>query len=184
MIMANTATAELGNEGIFKPSVSAMKAKPIDSPNAIVLEASLEMPFSPKVAYDAFSDFSRHADWNPGVTNVEYVDPLNRPHEARWTMEAFAGLKIDWHTVPTALEPSRVIAWKSIKGMQLEGQVHFTPLADGGQTLMVLTSSYVVPRMMRRFFGRSNKGKRESNRVKEVLEKFKEVVSEEQAASQ
>lgn len=103
MIMANTATAELGNEGIFKPSVSAMKAKPIDSPNAIVLEASLEMPFSPKVAYDAFSDFSRHADWNPGVTNVEYVDPLNRPHEARWTMEAFAGLKIDWHTVPTAL---------------------------------------------------------------------------------
>lgn len=68
--------------------------------------------------------------------------------------------------------------------MQLEGQVHFTPLADGGQTLMVLTSSYVVPRMMRRFFGRSNKGKRESNRVKEVLEKFKEVVSEEQAASQ
>lgn len=182
MIMTNAAiSAELrNNNGIFKPCQAAIEAKPIDSANAIVLEASLEMPFSPKTAYDAFKNFSRHSDWNPN-TSVEYVDPLNRPHEARWTMEAFAGLKIDWHTVPTALEPNRAIAWKSIKGMQLEGQVHFMPIADGSQTLMVLTSSYVVPRMMRRFICRWNKGKNESNQVKDVLEKFREVVSQEQA---
>lgn len=180
--MVNAAAAELTCDGIgFKPCAAAMRAKPIDKANAIVMEASLEMPFSPKVAYDAFSDFSRHSDWNPGVTSVEYVDPLNR--EARWTMEAFAGLKIDWHTVPTVLDPNKAIAWKSIKGMQLEGQVHFTPIADGGQTLMVLTSSYVVPRMMRRFFGKAKKGKKESNQVKDVLEKFRDVVSQEQAMS-
>ena len=181
--MANSATVEMGAKEVIKPSstVELEAPSPVDS-NAVMLEASLEMPFSPKVAYEAFSNFSRHGDWNSGVSGVEYVDPSKRPGVARWTMEAFGGLKIEWDTVPTALEPNKMIAWKSIKGMQLEGQAHFTAIADGQRTLMLLTSSYVVPRFVRRFFGRSNKGKRENHQVKDVLEQFRKVVSEEQAA--
>ena len=181
--MVNTATAEMGSKEVVQPaSAVELEASPVDSPNAVLLEASLEMPFSPKVAYEAFANFSRHGDWNSGVSGVEYVDPSNKPGVARWTMEAFGGLKIEWDTVPTALEPNKMIAWKSIKGMQLEGQAHFTAIADGQRTLMLLTSSYVVPRFVRRFFGRSNKGKQENHQVKDVLEQFRKVVAEEQAA--
>jgi hypothetical protein len=60
-----------------------------ESANVIVSQATIVLPFDSRTAYFAFSDFTRHPEWNPDLTKVESVGKGN---EVRWTMESY-GIK-------------------------------------------------------------------------------------------
>ena len=140
-------------------------------PNVVVSQASMVLPFSPRIAYFAFSDFTRHSEWNPHVTDVQYIDASR--HEARWTMESF-GLQFGWSTVPVRKEPTKLLVWKSVKGLQLQGRAEFEPVGDG-QCRMLYTLCYVAHRkVVKHDLGPS---KRESARLKLTLEMFRDAVS-------
>jgi len=146
-----------------------------DDANAVHYEAALIVPFTPDVLYETFSDFSRHAEWNPSVTNVCYIDQVR--NVARWTMEE-SGLRFGWETVPTRLEHNRSIAWHSIKGLQLEVRVDFLRV-DEDHTRILIRSRHVVPRQIKMSLDISldhSSSQRESPRLKEILHCFSAVV--------
>ncbi|CAB9529882.1 expressed unknown protein [Seminavis robusta] len=142
--------------------------------NVVVSQASIVLPFSPRTAYFAFSNFSRHSEWNPQLTKVEYVDGSR--NEARWTMESY-GIKFGWSTVPVRQEPNKLLVWRSVKGLQLQGRAEFEEYEEG-QTRMLFTMCYVAQRKVKSssFAGPS---KRESAQLRMMLESFRDAVSKE-----
>ena len=153
---------------MITPSADA----PVSS-EMVVSQASAELPFSPRLAYFAFSDFTRHNEWNPHVTSVEYMDASK--NEARWTMESY-GLKFGWSTVPVRKEPAKLLVWKSVKGLQLECRVEFEPIGEN-HCRMLYTQCYVPPRkVIKHDRGPS---KRESAQLKRTLELFRDAVQKE-----
>jgi uncharacterized membrane protein len=75
------------------------------------------LPFPVDVAYEKFSDFSRHPEWNSAIRSAEYVDETRT--KVRWTREVMAGFTIGWTTITTTREKNKAIAWKSIEGVKL-----------------------------------------------------------------
>ena len=148
----------------------------------IVRNAGHIMPFPVSVAYEKFSDFSRHSEWDPNIESSTYVDAQRTT--VRWTRKTM-GFSIGWTTKTTVQEPNRSLVWKSIEGVKLENRVIFQPVDEGRGTMMIMSSSYKVPEKVflpsRKMVGQ-NKGLRASNhaveseRIMEVLENFCKAV--------
>lgn len=140
--------------------------------NVVVSQASIDLPFSTRLAYFTFSDFTRHVEWNPHVTKVEYTDASNS--EARWTMESY-GLQFGWSTIPMRKEPTKLLTWKSVKGIQLECRAEFEPTGEN-HCRMLYTQSYVLPRKIMKQDLPVGPSKRESSQLKLILTLFREAV--------
>lgn len=165
--------------GTSSSSQASMATPSMDSPGSssaaelYVSQASAELPFSPRIAYFAFSDFTRHNEWNPHVTSVEYTDASK--NEARWTMESY-GLQFGWSTVPVRKEPTKLLVWKSVKGLQLECRAEFEPIGEN-HCRMLYTQCYVLPRkVIKHDLGPS---KRESAQLKLTLTLFRDTIQTE-----
>ena len=141
-----------------------------EAANLIVTQASIVLPFDSRTAYFAFSDFTRHPEWNPQLTKVEYVD--SKENEVRWTMESY-GIEFGWSTVAVKKELNRLLVWQSVKGLQLQGRAEFENL-DDGQSRMMFTLCYVAPRKVKNTLGNS---KKESPHIKLMLESFRDAVA-------
>jgi uncharacterized membrane protein len=154
--------------------------------NLIVRNAGHLMPFPPSVAYEKFSDFSRHAEWNPNIQSSTYVDSSRKT--VRWTREAL-GFVVSWTTAVTIEDPNKALAWKSIEGVKTENRVIFQSVDEGKGTLMIMSTSYKVPEKVfnpsRKIIGKTGKQTRapnhtaESEQIKTILERFEKVVVEE-----
>jgi len=141
--------------------------------NVVVSQASADLPVSSRMAYFAWSDFSRHQEWTPNIISVDYIDASR--HEARWTMESY-GLRFGWSTVPIRKEPTKLLVWKSVKGVRLEGRVEFEHV-DENHCRILYTLCYVSPRKtLKHDLGPSM---RESIYLKQTLENFGEIVRNE-----
>lgn len=132
------------------------------SKREIAVSSSLEMPFSPEVAFDAFSNLERQPSWSNWLKSVEYLDPAQKDgvdvafgsRETKWTV-GFRGISFSWNSISTRLERPRIIEWESTSGMKNRGQVVFDSQGDG--TYMTLKMTFVAPRFAAAIFRRSNK---------------------------
>lgn len=157
----------------------------------IVRHAGHIMPFPVAVAYQSFSDFSRHAEWDPNTESATYMDAQRGI--VRWTRKVM-GFSIGWTTKTTVKELNKSLAWKSIEGVKMENRVIFQPVDEGRGTMMIMSTSYKVPEKVfvpsRKMVGKKNKNLRasshtvESERVMEILESFCKVVMKDLAEKQ
>jgi hypothetical protein len=74
----------------------------------ILRHAGHIMPFPVDVAYQAYSDFSRHGAWDPNINSATYVDAQHSI--VRWTRNIM-GFSIGWTTKTTVKELNKSLAW-------------------------------------------------------------------------
>jgi uncharacterized membrane protein len=108
--------------------------------NPIVVRSSIDLPFSPRVAYDAFSDLPRQPSWSPWLKDVCYVD--GSCEVSQWTMK-IAGLPFSWRSISTHQDRPRVIEWESTSGIRNKGRVDIQGLSPDGGAISSLPSSVV-----------------------------------------
>ncbi|CAB9499844.1 Polyketide cyclase / dehydrase and lipid transport [Seminavis robusta] len=152
--------------------------------NVIVRNAGHIMPFPVNVAFEKFSDFSRHSEWNPSISSATYIDDSRT--KVRWTRETM-GFTIGWSTITTVKDPNKALAWKSIEGIKLENRVIFQSVDEGKGTLMIMSTNYKVPEKVfvpsRKVVGKSKtrayNNTYESDQMKEILVRFGEIVAKE-----
>jgi len=159
----------------------------------IVASARITLPFPAAVAFDAFADLPRQPSWSPWLREVRYLDDDSNDdggagsqtgipfRQTRWTM-GYRGFRFSWDAVSTRLERPAVIEWKSTSGLRNFGSVRFTEggTATAAETEMVLSLTFVAPRVIAALF-------RRSSRIQELMETmltgtlvgFRDVVLEE-----
>jgi uncharacterized membrane protein len=153
--------------------------------NVIVRNAGHIMPFPVHVAYEKFSDFSRHSEWNPSISRAHYLDASRT--NVRWTRETL-GFTIGWTTMITMQKKNKALAWKSIEGINTDNRVIFEAVDDGKGTLMIMSTSYKVPEKVfvpsKKVFGKSKPRAAnhtiESHQIKDILERFCAIVTKEE----
>jgi uncharacterized membrane protein len=128
------------------------------SKRAIVVQTSVEVPFSASVAFDAFSDFPRQAEFSPWLRKVEYLNlnPGTNMGETKWTM-GYMGIVFSWNAFVTRIEYPNILEWKSTTGMPNFGRVDFSPVNDNdNRTNVTMTMTFVAPRLVAALFRRSS----------------------------
>lgn len=125
----------------------------IDEKRLIQISSEVKLPFSPEVAFDAYSDLTRQPSWSHWLHSVEYLD--NDKKNSKWTMQ-FLKIKYSWTAVALKNERPHVIQWKSTSGLQNSGMVTFIPNDDMEYpTLMRMKMAFVAPRAAAAVFRRS-----------------------------
>lgn len=153
--------------------------------NVIVRNAGHIMPFPVHVAYEKFSDFSRHSEWNPSISTAYYLDASRS--NVRWTRETM-GFTIGWTTMTIIQEKNKALAWQSIEGIKTDNRVIFEAVDNGKGTLMIMSTSYKVPEKVfvpsKKVIGKSKSRAAnhtiESHQIKDILERFCAVITKEE----
>lgn len=165
----------------------------------ISVSVSQDMPFSPEIAFDTFSDLSRQPQWSPWLKSVIYLDEVKIAgevmeessiplRETEWTL-GVKGFDFSWRAVGTLLDRPHRIGWKSISGIKNEGTVKFDPLStesfDEHDTdnveigcTMTLEMKFVAPRVVAALFRRASfvESFFEGRLLAGTLVRFREVV--------
>uniref|UniRef100_A0A7S2XP63 Coenzyme Q-binding protein COQ10 START domain-containing protein n=1 Tax=Attheya septentrionalis TaxID=420275 RepID=A0A7S2XP63_9STRA len=159
---------------------SSLSESPVVNKREIIVEASLDLPFSSEIAYNAFVDTERQPSWSDWLTDVKILDESGST--SLWTM-GFKGFKFQWTAKSTEQSFPHLIAWESTSGLRNHGRVQFSSL-DGG-TNMKLTITMVVPRVVAALFRRSNKMASfiERRMLMETLVNFRSIVIAEDLSS-
>lgn len=172
----------------------------------IVATASITLPFSANIAFDAFADLTRQPSWSSWLRSVTYITSEddnnhlleNEQKETEWRM-GWGKFTFGWNAKSTKLERPRIIQWESTKGLKNSGCATFTENCvltdevkdynDDGtiiddtnmvNTTMVLTVKFIAPTIVARALGRSSKVEAFMNRLlMGTLTSFQEVVSKE-----
>lgn len=161
----------------------------IDKSRAIQVQKTIDVPFDSTVAFNAFSNLPRQAEFSPWLRKVEYIKDIpagtDRVHltgaagETRWSM-SFSGISFSWNAVCTKLSRPSVIEWESVSGMKNFGRVDFIEKEDGNAEC-TLTMTFVAPKLVAALFRRSNTlANFVQNRiVLKTLENFRDIVAKE-----
>lgn len=88
------------------------------------IEKSIEIGVPAQVAYNQWTQFEEFPRFMEGVEEVRQIDD-NHLH---WRAQ-FAGQEVEWDAEIIEQVPDRLVAWRSIGGMSVEGQVTFSPLS-------------------------------------------------------
>lgn len=171
--------------------VCADETQPSDDPRlsdrAVVIQTSLEVPFSASVAFDAFSDFPRQAEFSPWLRKVEYLNPPGIAgkslDETKWTM-VYMGIRFSWNAIVTRIEYPNTLEWESTSGMQNYGSIEFSALSDN-KTNVTMTMTFVAPRLVAALFRRSSAlANTVQNRIiRTTLINFRDTVQKEESKS-
>jgi len=172
----------------------------------IVGTASITLPFSANIAFDAFADLTRQPSWSTWLRSVKYITSEddnnylaeNKHRETEWRM-GWGKFTFGWNAKSTKLERPRIIQWESTKGLKNSGCATFTENyvltdevkdyndddtiiddANMVNTTMILTVKFIAPRIVARALGRSSKVEAFMNRLlMGTLTSFQEVVTKE-----
>jgi len=149
----------------------------------IVVTASISLPFSAELAYDAYSQLPRQPSWSAWLRSVSYVD--DNETKSKWVL-GWSNLEFSWLSIGTKLERPNIIKWESVSGLKNMGSVQFVERVDirtltGVATNMTVTLTFVAPRVVASVLRRS---KRVSSFMHDIILKptlltFREVVMEE-----
>ncbi|KAL7473720.1 hypothetical protein ACHAXS_014287 [Conticribra weissflogii] len=183
----------------------------INPKRLIQCSAKITLPFSAEVAFEAFSDLTRQPSWCNYLHSVEYLGPVDENYEderlarseiplrqSKWTV-GVKGLKFSeltycisrnkiksWTARDTFIQPPHRIEWQSTSGMKNMGSVEFMPnnnsgTTGGNSTEMVVSFSFVAPRVVASLFRRSNRIRKftEDVLLMNMLTGFRDVVVEE-----
>lgn len=130
------------------------------------IEKSIEVDVPVSVAYGQWTQFEEFPRFMTGVVDVQQIDDKH----VRWVAEV-GGERKEWQAEIVEQEPDRVIAWRSIEGIENAGRVEFEP-ADGG-TRVSVEMEYDpegVKESVGALFGF------DSRQVEEDLERFRDLV--------
>lgn len=170
----------------FSKSVSTNKKK-------IECSASIDLPFSAEVAFDAFSDLTRQPSWCKYLHSVEYIGLVNEIETSRddssadnvplrsskWTV-GVKGIRFSWTASDTRIIRNKRIEWASNSGLKNIGSVVFTPSSSDSTTHMELCFTFVLPRFVSSLYRRLNIRKyTEDVMLADMLRQFRDVVTEE-----
>ena len=156
--------------GIEEQEVTSVKKKK----KLIECSASIMLPFSEDVAFDAFSNLTRQPSWckylhsvsyiglvdgegDESTTNNENIIPLR---QSKWTV-GIKGLKFSWTANDTRIVRPNIIEWESTSGLKNMGSVEFTPQGERSTststiaTEMKICFTFVTPRVVSSLFRRS-----------------------------
>ena len=138
----------------------------------IECSASIMLPFSEDVAFDAFSDLTRQPSWCKYLHSVSYIGLVNGEEEvdntviplrqSKWTV-GIKGLRFSWTANDTRIVRPNIIEWESTSGLKNMGSVEFTPQGErptssstiATETEMKICFTFVTPRVVSSLFRRS-----------------------------
>jgi uncharacterized membrane protein len=178
----------------YQPVVSAAAAAAVSDDDSkhnnnnnnkrrkIEITSQVDLPFSPEVAYDAYSDLTRQPSWSSWLHSVEYItmkkkigndgrDQENdqdrdqeQEQQSKWTMK-FMGVKYSWTAISTKNVRPHIIQWESTSGLRNFGTVRFEQSNDmttststttqNTNTKMIMKMTLVAPRAVSLLFRRS-----------------------------
>jgi uncharacterized membrane protein len=170
----------------------------ISKKQLIEITSQIELPFSPEIAYDAYSNLPRQPTWSSWLDSVVMLDKKKNDSDrdtidddrlaSKWTMK-FLGIRYSWEAVALKNERPRVMQWQSTTGLRNFGTVEFHPRSSGGDdddlenaqattTLMTLKMTFVAPRAVSAMFRKSGKiaSYVERNLITKSLHDFRDVV--------
>jgi uncharacterized membrane protein len=189
-LVARNLQAPVSTTPSSRSSTSTRFATEIDPRQEISISKSISVPFSATVAFDAFSDLPRQADFSPWLRKVEYLTPpppgVDRVGtnwgETKWHM-GFRGFSYSWNAICTILDRPRCIEWESTTGLKNFGRVVFEEQAHHDDhpptSVVTLTMTFVAPRIVANLFRRSNALVTLDNMILAMLHNFRDIVAEE-----
>ena len=130
------------------------------------IEKSIDVGVPVSTAYDQWTQFEEFPRFMEGVVSVKQIDDSH----VRWVAE-IGGMRNEWDAEIVEQEPDRVIAWRSIGGLQNHGRVEFMPTNDGTR---VNVSMEYEPQSFKESAG-AVLGL-DGGQVENDLERFKELV--------
>jgi uncharacterized membrane protein len=172
---------------LSQPNVQLFAANDIDAHSAhednnidtgVSASATIELPFSSNIAFDAFKDPIRQPSWSSWLKSVEYIDEIANPDITKWTI-GLLGLKFSWTAKHTLRDRENgIIEWQSATGLQNRGRVTFIPIHNN-LTTMKISMTFVTPRVVSKLLGNKKKALQrlvEERMLGQTLEKFRDVV--------
>lgn len=107
------------------------------------VEQSLAVNRAPEDVYRFWREFANLPQF---MKHLESVSPLD-DRRSHWVAHAPAGAQVAWDAEMTEDQPSRLIAWRSLPGAQVEnsGTVRFEPGPSGRGTIVHVTLDYNPP---------------------------------------
>mmetsp|Transcript_33176 Transcript_33176/g.39739 ORF Transcript_33176/g.39739 Transcript_33176/m.39739 type:complete len:301 (+) Transcript_33176:49-951(+) len=172
------------------------------SQKEIMVSASVKLPFSAELAFDAFSDLPRQPSYSTWLNSCTYIDdeisedvqysqcgiPMR---ETKWVM-GWKKIRYSWNSKVTRVERPYVIEWKSTSGLKNMGVIEFVEVdvdmndenteisSSDVVTEMTMVMKFVAPTLVAKLFRRSAKISTFMERriVTPTLLKFRDIVME------
>ena len=90
------------------------------------IEKSIDVGVPVSVAYDQWTQFEEFPQFMDGIVEVKQLDDTH----LRWVAD-IDGERKEWKAEVVEQEPDRVVAWRSIEGLENSGRVEFEPIDSG-----------------------------------------------------
>jgi uncharacterized membrane protein len=131
------------------------------------VEESIEVNVPVSVAYNQWTQFEEFPQFMEGVESVTQVDDTH----LHWVAE-IGGKRHEWEAEITEQKPDQRIAWRALDGHYNSGVVTFQPINEAATRVNVVMEHETegLTETLGSAFGV------DSRRVKEELQRFKELV--------
>ena len=90
------------------------------------IEKSIDVGVPVSVAYDQWTQFEEFPQFMDGIVEVKQLDDTH----LRWVAD-IDGERKEWEAEVVEQEPDRVVAWRSVEGLENSGRVEFEPIDSG-----------------------------------------------------
>ena len=90
------------------------------------IEKSIDVGVPVSVAYDQWTQFEEFPQFMDGIVEVNQLDDTH----LHWVAD-IDGERKEWKAEVIEQEPDRVVAWRSVEGLENSGRVEFEPIDSG-----------------------------------------------------
>ncbi len=128
--------------------------------------------------WKVWSDLDSMPLWMTWIESVKTInDDTNvLPDLTEWTLAA-NGFRFKWKAQISERVDNEKLKWQSVGGLPTKGSVHFFQ-EDNNITLVKLTISYELPKIVARLLEKNILGDLVTNELQTNLDNFKKVVEE------
>lgn len=130
------------------------------------IEKSIEVGVPVSTAYGQWTQFEQFPQFMTGVLEVKQLDDSH----VRWVADV-DGERKEWDAEIVEQVPDRVVAWRSVGGLENHGRVEFEPTAEGTRVSVAMEYD---PDGMKESFGALIGV--DGRQVEGDLERFRELV--------
>ena len=126
--------------------------------------------------WHTWSDMDSMPLWMSWIESVKTIDQNTStlPDLTEWTLAA-NGFKFKWKAQITERIDKQKLKWESIGGLPTKGSVVFSE-DNANQTIVNLSVTYELPKMIARFMEENILGKMVTNELQANIDRFKDLV--------
>ena len=126
--------------------------------------------------WHTWSDMDSMPLWMSWIESVKTIDQNTStlPDLTEWTLAA-NGFKFKWKAQITERIDKQKLKWESIGGLPTKGSVVFSE-DNSNQTIVNLSVTYELPKMIARFMEENILGKMVTNELQANIDRFKDLV--------